>query len=253
MAVRGTDSRDSDDSSLYSGVPTGGRGHRLDNADCSERVWIFSRRPAQERGGGGALPSPFLRGGAGGGAVAGPPPPLDRGEDGADHLVDAQHRFRVENLCSIAFASRTEAPVRPPLRGLPRTARHSPTLRRSRLTSTTSSSRWHSAQHRRRSAGVMARRIAFARRRRTGSSSSRIGSSSRPHPRPLPVRTGRGEWGRRAPFRAPLSRAAAGRARVAASSRRPQRTSTFLNCQGSLGSMSSGKKPGRSVSGVQSV
>ena len=31
------------------------------------------------------------------------------------------------------------------------------------------------------------------------------------------------------------------------------RTSTFLNCQGSLVSMSSGNSPGRSVSGVQSV
>lgn len=31
------------------------------------------------------------------------------------------------------------------------------------------------------------------------------------------------------------------------------RTSTFLNCQGSLSSMSSGNRPGRSVSGVQSV
>ena len=33
----------------------------------------------------------------------------------------------------------------------------------------------------------------------------------------------------------------------------PQRTSTFLNCQGSRLSMSSGNSPGRSVSGVQSV
>src|SRR5689334_8750525 len=32
-----------------------------------------------------------------------------------------------------------------------------------------------------------------------------------------------------------------------------QRTSTFLNCQGSDVSMSSGNSPGRSVSGVQSV
>jgi len=31
------------------------------------------------------------------------------------------------------------------------------------------------------------------------------------------------------------------------------RTSTFLNCQGSLASISSGNNPGRSVSGVQSV
>ena len=31
------------------------------------------------------------------------------------------------------------------------------------------------------------------------------------------------------------------------------RTSTFLNCQGSLSSMSSGKRPGRFSSGVQSV
>ena len=31
------------------------------------------------------------------------------------------------------------------------------------------------------------------------------------------------------------------------------RTSTFLNCQGSDVSMSSGNSPGRSVSGVQSV
>ena len=31
------------------------------------------------------------------------------------------------------------------------------------------------------------------------------------------------------------------------------RTSTFLNCHGSLLSMSSGNSPGRSVSGVQSV
>ncbi len=34
---------------------------------------------------------------------------------------------------------------------------------------------------------------------------------------------------------------------------RPYRTSTFLNCQGSDASMSSGKRPGRPVSGVQSV
>ena len=34
---------------------------------------------------------------------------------------------------------------------------------------------------------------------------------------------------------------------------RSHRTSTFLNCQGSLVSMSSGNSPGRSVSGVQSV
>ena len=34
---------------------------------------------------------------------------------------------------------------------------------------------------------------------------------------------------------------------------RPQFTSTFLNCQGSLWSMSSGNRPGRSASGVQSV
>ena len=33
----------------------------------------------------------------------------------------------------------------------------------------------------------------------------------------------------------------------------PQRTSTFRNCHGSVSSMSSGKSPGRSVSGVQSV
>jgi len=33
----------------------------------------------------------------------------------------------------------------------------------------------------------------------------------------------------------------------------PHRTSTFLNCQGSLVSISSGNSPGRSLSGVQSV
>ena len=33
----------------------------------------------------------------------------------------------------------------------------------------------------------------------------------------------------------------------------PHRTSTFLNCHGSLVSISSGKNPGRSLSGVQSV
>ena len=43
--------------------------------------------------------------------------------------------------------------------------------------------------------------------------------------------------------------------RAARRARRPaaQRTSTFLNCQGSRLSMSSGNRPGRSASGVQSV
>ena len=42
-------------------------------------------------------------------------------------------------------------------------------------------------------------------------------------------------------------------ASVAPGSSPPHRTSTLRNCQGSDVSMSSGKKPGRSVSGVQSV